>query len=194
MSGKIFECGYGAIVNEDVEVLESCLKELIPAGVVRVLEIGAHDGATALGIKRFVEAAGAKLVYYGIEPDPHRRQFAWEGATLINGKSSEVFNQIPEVDLVWVDGCHCFTCVALDILLYSPKVRNFGFMCFHDVNPTIQGKEKQYHGPDHPAFYVDVLNGIKAMNFPSGAWEFYAEKCPTDIPGCGTRAYRKGRL
>ena len=45
MSGKIFECGYGAIVMEDVVVLERCLEKLCsPGAAVRVCEIGCHDG------------------------------------------------------------------------------------------------------------------------------------------------------
>lgn len=196
MSGKIFECGYGAIVMEDVEVLESCLEKLCsPGATVRILEIGAHDGGTALGIKRYVESHGAGLEYYGIEPDRARTPFIWPGATLINGDSAEVFNQIPgDLDLVWVDGCHCMNHVILDTVHYAPKVRNFGFICYHDTNPESQGIDKQhYHGPDIPEFSVAVNRALMAIRWPWGPWEAFRESYPLDQPRCGTRAFRKGR-
>lgn len=197
MSGKLFECGYGAILMEDVEVLEACLEKLCsPGAVVRMCEIGAHDGGTALGIKRYVESHGAKLEYWGIDPDPHRNKFAWEGATILQGDSAIEWHKIPgDLDLVWVDGCHCRNHVILDTVNFSPKVRNFGFLCFHDVNPQIQGVgEKQPCGPvDVPQFNVSVVEGLQAINFPWGPWDLFKEAYPLDVWGCGTRAYRKGR-
>lgn len=197
MSGKLFECGYGAILMEDAGVLEACLEKLCsPGAVVRICEIGAHDGGTALGIKRFVEAHGATLEYWGIEPDKDRVWFAWPGANLINEDSATAWTKIPDnLDLVWVDGCHCFNHVVLDTLHFSPKVRNFGFLCFHDINPQIQGVgEKQPCGPaDVPEFNVFVNGALQAIRFPWGAWEIFRESYPLDVWGCGTRAYRKGR-
>ncbi len=197
MSGKIFECGYGAIVKEDVAVLEACLDMVCsPGAVIKVCEIGCHDGGTALGIKRYVESKGCQLEYYGIDPDVHRIAFAWPDAHLINGDSAEVFHLVPDqLDLVWVDGCHCKNHVILDTVNFSPKVRNFGFICYHDTNPAIQGVgEKQYHGPDTPDFMVCVNEALRAIRWPWGAFELFKQAHPTDQWGCGTTAYRKGRL
>lgn len=196
MSGKPFECGYGAIVNEDVEVLERCLQMRMlpvePHDTIRVCEIGAHDGNTGLGIKRFLETLGFELQYWGIEPDPHRIKFIWEGATLIVGDSSEVFHQVPgDLDLVWVDGCHCFNHVALDTLHYAPKVRVGGFICYHDINPLGEGAEHQYHGPVIPEFGLATNQALKALRFPWPEWELFMECFPADIHNCGTRAYRR---
>jgi len=197
VSGTIFQCGYGAIVMEDVAVLEACLEKLCsPGAVVRVCEIGAHDGGTALGIKRYVDSHGATLEYWGIEPDKERIQFWWSpGCTVINGDSIEVFNQVPEdLDLVWVDGCHCFNHVVLETLHYAHKVRNFGFLCYHDTNPQTQGLDKQhYHGPNLPEFNVCVNRALESIHWPWGPWELFRDSYPLDQPGCGTRAYRKGK-
>ncbi len=199
MSGKIFECGYGAIVLEDAAILESCLEKLCAPGLettIKVCEIGCHDGGTALGIKRYVESHGCKLEYYGIEPDKDRQQFYWgAGCTIINADSTEVFNKVPyDLDLVWVDGCHCFNHVVLDTLHYAKRVRNFGFMCYHDINPKIQRVgEKQYHGPDIAEFMVCVNDALAAIRFPWAPWELWDQDFPTDQWGCGTAAFRKGR-
>ena len=199
MSGRLFD-RYGAILAEDVQVLESVLTKLCaPGATVRVCEIGCHDGGTALGIMNFVKAHGADIQYWGIDPDSQRRhfynpEFGWGTSErhVIYGDSAEVFNQVPgELDLVWVDGCHCKNHVVLDTLNFETKVRDHGFICFHDVNPTIQGHEKQYHGPDIPQFHVDVNAALHSIRFPWAPWKFFAEGIPLDAPGCGTRAYRK---
>ena len=141
MSGEPFKCGYGAIVNEDVEVLEWCLRQLVrPNDDVSILEIGTHDGGTAMGMMRFLESIGGAIDYYGIDPDngSHRPRHLPGGARIIIGDSAEVYDQVPyDHDLVWVDGCHCFNHVVLDTMHYAPKVRMGGFICYHDINPEI---------------------------------------------------------
>lgn len=203
MSGKLFECGYGAILREDVEVLEACLQRLIggPGEVVvphtiSVCEIGMHDGGTARGIESFVNAYGCALSYIGIDPDDgtKRPRHVPAGGKVIVGDSAEVYGQVPDgLDIVWVDGCHCLNHVVLDTLHFAPKVRVGGFLCFHDVNPSCQGWGHQYHGPDTPEFAVDVVHALAALRFPWPGWELFMERCPDPKENidCGTRAYRR---
>lgn len=199
MSGKLFD-RYGAILQEDVEGLEMALSELIfpktlCGDTIRVCEIGMHDGNTARGIQNFIQGAGRKLTYWGIDPDPgtSRPRYIPEGATVIVGDSAEVFNQVPDgMDLIWVDGCHCFNHVVIETLHYSRKVRPGGFLCFHDTNPSGQGKGYQYHGPNIPEFGIDVNHALEAIKFPWSPWTLVYDKSPTDVPDCGTRIYRNG--
>lgn len=196
MSGNLFD-RYGAIVNEDVEVLEACLARLTEGrqSTVRVLEIGCHDGGTALGIKLFLAARRCRLEYWGIDPDASNRiKFNWgDGCTVIEGDSAEVFEQIPEnLDLVWIDGCHCFNHVALDTLHYAPKVRDGGFLCFHDTNYRGQGQFHQYHGPaDSPYFGLSVNHALYALGFPWPGWMAFEDRAPADRADCGTRSFWK---
>lgn len=201
MSGILFD-KYGAILAEDVEILEACLAQVCPKEtvdeylpIVRVVEIGMHDGATARGIKAFIEAHRAQIDYWGIDPDPGktRPRISWEGGYhVVIGDSAEVFNQIPDqVDLLWIDGCHCFNHSALDLLHYSPKVRPGGFMCFHDTNPAGEGAEHQYHGPEIPEFGLATNQALKALRFPWPNWRLFADNWPTDVHNCGTRAYQR---
>lgn len=206
MSGQPFECGYGAIVQEDVQVLEQCLAELCgafggnvvatnnPLHPIRICEIGMHDGGTARGIEAFLLKFGRRLEYYGIDPDDGstRPRYVPEGGKVVIGDSAEVFNQIPDgLDLVWVDGCHCRGHIILDTVNYGERVRPGGFMLFHDVNPAGQGQEHQYHGPEIPEFGLAIDMAHKAIRFPWHPWVLFAEAWPTDRHNCGTRAYRK---
>lgn len=205
MSGKLFECGYGAILNEDAEVLEACLLRLVEDSLsrygflgrteLRVCEIGMHDGGTALGIERFVQQHGLALQYWGIDPDDgsKRPRSVPKGGAAIVGDSAEVFGQVPDrLDLVWVDGCHCMNHVVLDTLHYAPKVRPGGFILYHDVNPLGGASEHQHHGPKTPEFGLAVNQGLRAIRFPWWPWRFFAERIPEGVTNCGTRAYRKG--
>lgn len=198
MSGKLFD-RYGAILQEDVEILEECLftalAESLADRPLRVLEIGMHDGGTARGIEAFVKSSDATLDYYGIDPDlgKTRPRYVPAGGKVIIGDSAEVFNQVPdEIDLVWVDGCHCMNHVILDTIHYEKKVRDGGFMCFHDVNPVGQGQEHQYHGPVIPEFGLATDMAHKAIRFPWAPWLLFKEAWPTDVHNCGTRAFKRG--
>ena len=198
MSGKLFEGGYGAILNEDIDVLEECLFSAIAESSadhpLRVLEIGMHDGGTARGIEAYCARMGAKLEYVGIDPDEGklRPRYTPAGAVVIIGDSAEVFSQVTgEFDLVWVDGCHCFNHVVLDTLHYEKKVRDGGFICYHDVNPVGEGAEHQYHGPVIPEFGLAVNQALKALRFPWAPWTFFKESIPLGVHNCGTRAYKK---
>lgn len=192
MSGTLFD-KYGAILNEDVQVLEDVLTQLLPLRRIRMVEIGMHAGATARGVRTYLEGHNCSLDYTGIDPDTSGRCVAWDGAEVLLGDSAELHMKVNHgIDLLWVDGCHCRNHVMLDILNYSPKVNLGGFMCFHDINPTVQGKEKQYHGPDLPEFHVDVVKAIEVVRFPWDDWYLWKEKYPLDAMGCGTRAYRNG--
>lgn len=196
MSGEPFQCGYGAIVAEDVAILEKCLAMVIGLRpIVSVLEIGMHDGGTARGIQRYINAAGLELDYIGIDPDDGttRPRYVPPGGRVVIGDSAEVFGEIPGgLDLVWVDGCHCMNHVMLDTVHYERKVRKGGFMLFHDVNPVGQGTEHQYHGPETKEFGLATDMAHKAIRFPWDPWTLFAEAWPTDRHNCGTRAFRKG--
>jgi hypothetical protein len=198
MSGKLFECGYGAILNEDVAVLEKCLAAILEAGTpaLRICEIGMHDGNTARGLEAYCKAHGRELMYWGIDPDPGltRPRYIPKDAAVIIGDSAEVFNQVPfGLDLVWVDGCHCSNHVMIETVRYGARVRPGGFMCYHDTNPACQGWGHQYHGPEILEFAVDVNRALEAIHFPWEPWKPFAEGCPdpTENIDCGTRAFRR---
>lgn len=203
MSDKMFE-RYGAILAEDVTILEIALSFVIRICTseqrrARILEIGMHDGGTARGIETFLNLHGIAVDYFGIDPDDGTTRFRHvpNGGTVIVGDSAETFMRIPgDLDLVWVDGCHCINHVILDTVHFAPKVRDGGFMLFHDVNPRGQGLCHQYHGPETPEFGLAIDLAHAALSFPSawGPWRWFAERVPEDPErlDCGTRAFRKG--
>ncbi len=201
MSGQLFD-KYGAILVEDVVVLETCLREAIYDAngerPVRVVEIGMHDGGTARGIERFLNERGAGLSYVGVDPDDGttRPRYVPAGGRTIIGATAEVSHEVEApfnggLDLVWVDDCHCVNHVVLDTVHYAPLVRIGGFMLFHDVNPRGQGFDHQYHGPEIPEFGLAIDAAHARIRWPFPNWSMVLEKWPDDVRNCGTRAYRR---
>lgn len=204
MSGHLFD-KYGAILAEDVAVLEACINAIwqectTTSRPPKICEIGMHDGGTAKGIERaFLNLGFPGIQYFGVDPDPGttRPRHVPAGGKVIVGDSAEVFSQVSgDLDLLWVDGCHCFNHVILDTLHYAPKVRVGGFVCYHDVNPKGEGAEHQYHGPIEPEFGLAVnqalrVFGLPNIEIPGAFFEVFMERVPTDTHNCGTRAYRR---
>jgi hypothetical protein len=196
MSGRLFD-QYGAIMAEDATVLEDALLRAcqVGKGAVRVLEIGTHAGYTARGMKRFLEAQGRAIDYWGIDPgllcpvaDP------FPGAHMVHGRSEWSFHLVPECfDLVFVDGNHARNAVILDTYNYAPKVVPGGMLVFHDTSPTMQGQDYQYEGPRIPEFHVAVNEALELIGFPWHPWRLVLDLYPTgDCDRCGARSYQRG--
>lgn len=187
---------YGAIAEEDGRVLEAALEALtsdIPASVF-ALEIGIDCGATARGIRSFLEARNIALRYVGIDPgllNPVLPPFP--GAVVHKAKSEHAFHLVPSaIDLVLVDGNHSRNAVILDTFNYESKVRAGGFMLFHDTAPAMQGQDYQYEGPRIRENHVCVNEALELIGFPWAPWFLFDEDWPKDSTRCGMRAYRKG--
>lgn len=184
---------FGALTVEDGEALKTTLLSASTRKHLKFLEIGMHSGATARGIKAFLEANGCSLEYWSIDPgylceiNP-----PFPGANTIKGLSDEVYETIPEdFDIIFIDGCHCRNHVILDTYNYHTKVKVGGFLMFHDCSPSAQGKDPQYHGPRTPAFCIDVLRGLDEMGFPWPGWTLFVEKFNVSLPFGGIRSYLK---
>lgn len=52
----------------------------------------------------------------------------------IEGNSSIVYKQIPQVDLVFIDADHSYQGVSKDITVYKTKVKKGGILCGHDID------------------------------------------------------------
>ena len=185
---------YGMMFDEDCDVIDACLAQLIKKPVVKVLEIGAYEFHTGRGMKRYLEAHGSSIEYWGIEPGklvPLKEAFP--GAHIINEKSEWAFHLVPDdFDVVFVDGDHSRNAVILDIANYAPKVLPGGFMIFHDTNPKAQLTGYEYDGPPKiPEFGVAVRAAWDLIGWPWYPWSFFMEKWAVDHHQNGATAFRK---
>jgi len=61
------------------------------------------------------------------------------------------------IDICFIDGCHCSNCPADDFLSVDRKIKNGGYVIFHDTCVLSQGTDWQMHGNS----FIDVRNSIK---------------------------------
>lgn len=199
---------YGALIPEDIEVLEAVLAEF-RGKPMRFLEVGVYAGNTSRGIRDWCADNGTTLEYWGVEsgtlcvptsPFPE--------ANFVVGESWEVFMQVPEqLDVAFIDGNHTFNGVVLDALHYGRKVKPGGFMLFHDCAPQIQYKlqEPNRNYPEHPFFHNAVNDALSALGLTRhvGAtsyvgidqdftgWTLWMEKFHPQSEFGGMRAYKR---
>lgn len=81
----------------------------------------------------------------------------WNRITFLKLKSQDAVNVIPQVDFVYVDGCHEYEAVKKDIELYAPKVRPGGFIGGHDMYAAGVAKAVQEFSNQNHLFFINSL-------------------------------------
>lgn len=178
---------YGFITTVDAGVMESVLV-LFTGKPIRVLEVGTYTGGTARGIRDFCAAQNSDLEYWGVDASPFSAPAPFPGAHYIVGKSEEVADQVPdELDVAFIDACHCVNHVILDALHYGRKVKVGGFIIFHDSAPDVQHVQHNdwVHGDeDRPIWKTGVLDAFGLLGWPNDAWEIFKQDYdPTALLG-----------
>jgi len=185
---------FGAITPNDAALLEALVMRF-KGRILRFLEIGTHEGNTARGVKELCDRDGISidLRYYGIDardlPPP------FDGAWQISGRSEEAWEFIPgNMDIVFVDGCHCINHVILDVVHYSAKVVVGGYMVFHDTDPQVQGVQTNpwVHKGDGPIYRTAVLAALEKLGWPNERWQLDLTASDPQSDIGGMMAFRRG--
>lgn len=179
---------FGAVSEQDAQVLEATL-DVLPKKI-KFLEIGIHDGNTGRGVRRWCDAHGVELEWWGIDVCHHEPPFS--GAHFVKGDSAEVFVDIPnDFNAILIDGCHCRNHVILDTYNYAPKVLPGGYLLFHDTGTQCQGNDHQaYHGSKAvPEFHIATLEAFKMIGWPHPGWVLFMEKADLSLPFGGMHSY-----
>jgi FkbM family methyltransferase len=165
--GKNNNFGYGTMTNVDVSQIEKSLKllkETFKDEHINLLEIGIDSGKTAKAIhNKLPELDITNYTYWAIDKNPKTR-LPFKECNMIIGSSEEIFNQLPSLHWVFIDGCHCSNHIMLDFLNYGYKVVKNGFLSFHDTGPYSQGHHYQKHGPNEPDFYISAEKAFKKLD------------------------------
>lgn len=129
----------GPLLDDDGPILQSMAKDKV------VLEIGSWKGKST--------ACLAEVANHVYACDPHTSHNAqllgkelvslddfkentkgYDNITLLLGTSKEMVPSLENefFDFVFIDGCHSYPAVKLDIELSLPKLKKGGVMAFHD--------------------------------------------------------------
>lgn len=179
---------FGAISEQDAQVMEATLEKMPKK--IKFLEIGTHEGGTGRGVKRWCDANGVELEWWGIDVSYHAPPFP--GAIVVHGDSAEVYVDIPnDFNGILIDGCHCRNHVILDTYNYAPKVVPGGYLIFHDTGPQCQGKDHQaYHGSKAvPEFHIATLEALEMIRWPHPGWTLFMKKADPKLPFGGMASY-----
>ncbi len=184
MMGKNNDFGYGTMTNIDVSQIETSLRSLkqeFKDAHVNMLEIGLDKSKTARAIhKKIPEIGITNYTYWAIDVNP-KTKLPFPECKMIIGKSEEVFNQLPELHWVFIDGCHCVNHIMLDFLNYGYKIVKNGFLLFHDTGPFSQGHHYQRHGPTIPEFHIAAESAFLKLDiFNRTDWEHVSSEYDTN--------------
>jgi predicted O-methyltransferase YrrM len=133
------------------------LKHLIlERNYTTMAEVGVRDGRTTFflldnipQLKIFAIDNNIKLFYNNNVKNKYQDRLV-----PIEGDSSSVANQIPAVDLIFIDADHSYKGVCKDIDAYKSKINPKGLFCGHDidypgVNKAVKEKIKNFEvGPN----------------------------------------------
>ena len=165
--GKNNDFGYGTMTNVDVFQIEKSLKLLKKTfgdKHVNLLEIGLDKCQTARAIHgKLPELGITNYTYWAIDSNP-KTKLPFKGCKMLIGNSEDIYNQLPDLHWVFIDGCHCSNHIMLDFLNYGHKVVKGGMLSFHDTGPYSQGQHYQKHGPDEPDFYIAAERAFEKLD------------------------------
>ena len=142
---------WGLISKLDSETLMKTLDmvmKMCPKGMVYTTSIGIFDGDTDRSINQYITNRGRANVHTAIDNNKDKEVLKpFPECNLIIGNSNEVYNQLKDNSqhLIFVDGNHSFPYVISDFFCYADKVKQGGYMAFHDTGSHIR-EFKDYQG------------------------------------------------
>jgi len=135
---------YGLMPNSAYKPIDKTLGLLcneFPNGVLNTLEIGVHQGNTSRGIRDYLKSKGRYNFHTGID---NQRDFKMDSpfkeCNFIIGNSMEVAFKVENNSqhFLFIDGNHSYPMTMIDFLLYSDKIKEGGFIAFHDTGSHIK--------------------------------------------------------
>lgn len=193
---------YGLMPEQDYRTLDDIfyrLCETFPTGIINTLEIGVHNGNGSRGIHKFFTDAGRINFHTGID---NQRDFEMDapfpGCNFIIGNSIEVYNQIPDRSqhFLLIDGCHNYPMTMADFLVYSSKIKQGGFVAFHDTGAHIPAF-KDYQGMgsrEDQDMYISCRRALLTLGLLEGTragWILCHDEADTNFDTGGITSFIK---
>lgn len=161
---------YGLISETDARVLEMTIDLICKdfAGeIINITEVGVYGGDTGKGMCDYVKSKGINYWIAGIDNFKDGEAIRFPYNELIKGNSNEVYNQIEDNSqhLIFIDALHTFPAVVSDFYCYGSKVKDGGFLAFHDTSPYIN-TYKDYQGvgdKEDADMHISVRRALKEV-------------------------------
>jgi hypothetical protein len=167
------------------------------------VEFGTHLAGTSKAIITVLNDLGCESTFIGLDiaklqnharGGTFRARDMWENecssissvgpcsAQFIEGSSFEIAQRVRSpVTWVFVDGCHCYDCVAKDISSWGEKVVPGGFLLAHDCHPDYKNyKEEQFYHGDKPVGF-GVIQAVNDAVLLKEEFDFICQTPPKPL-------------
>jgi hypothetical protein len=131
---------YGLISSLDAECIEATLNYIMSDfhdEEINTCEVGVYSGLTSKGICNYIKSKKREVRHTGIENGRDKEMLLNfpKDAALITGDSNEVYNYLIDESqhFILIDALHTFPAVISDWYCYSQKVKEGGYIAFHDT-------------------------------------------------------------
>lgn len=171
---------YGLISKVDSVTIEKTidliLKEFPSDEFICTTEVGIFDGNTSRGIHEYIELKNRGNWHIAIDNNKDKQvTIPFLQCNFIIGNSNEVYNQISDNSqhFIFIDGCHAFPMVVSDFFCYESKVKEGGYLAFHDTGFHIAPyKDYQRMGDEKDLdMYISVRKALNRIGLLSGSFK-----------------------
>lgn len=188
----------------DWNILESSIN-MLNFKKINLLEIGCGTGITARDIIDLLSKKDVDFTYYGIDPliaKPHNNkqrkiEFKSDNFCFIKefSFSDKALVSVPlELHWIFIDGCHCKTCIIRDFKNYAHRLVQGGALCFHDCSPGVQDiysqdypALKSWHDSSNASQGIQTLAALKMLDLKT----FNLVREASNNPKGGIRIYSR---
>lgn len=81
---------------------------------------------------------------------------------ILRGRTTEVADQLPDLDFAYIDGDHTLRGIVLDMMRVWPKIKPDGWMAGDDFSPTIWQHSRQFEPTMVFPYAVHFAEGVDA--------------------------------
>lgn len=167
----------GLISELDAQTIEATLRLILDEekDIISITEVGLFNCATAIGICEFLQENDVTFIdYTGIDNEKDKPISAPSWMNLIIGNSSEVYYKLKDNSqhLIFIDANDSYPFVISDFFCYASKVREGGYMAFHNTGRHIKSMSGYQSGEiDNPDSYVCVRKALKNIGLLDNKYE-----------------------
>lgn len=177
--------------GQQLEALYFAAISLIKKDVYNILEIGTGSGANTVILAALFP--NAKIYTYDLpKQDRDYGNLAWRGNdrgfserilqdNIVFHEKNSFFmlsDNLPDFDLVYVDGGHSYPAVAWDTMYAYNKTLSGGFIVFHDYNrPNNDPSRDANHVKDLIDNYISTMIDEQIVYLPWSGYDREAKTC-----------------
>lgn len=196
---------YGLISEVDSSVIEKTLRLVFYRyqdidDTIRVTEVGIYAGETGNGMREYIQKNGRIPCITGIDNGKDSETLRFDYNYLFIGNSDEMAFNIKDESqhIILIDACHCFAHTVSDFFSFAPKVKDYGYIIFHDTGNHIRPFTDFQHGDkNNPDAYISCRKalseiGLFANDFPQ--WQLIFDEADRDNLAGGVSVFMKNKM